>query len=64
MLHIRVVDYGLTLLVKQFELKCSNSVERVHKPLCTESSTSKSYTNNKIGQENIHHNRTREWPRE
>lgn len=64
MLHIRVVDCGLTLWVKQFELKCSNSVERVHKPLCTKSSTPKSCTNSKIGQENIHHNRTGEWPRE
>lgn len=64
MLHIRVVDCGLTLWVKQFELKCSNSVERVHKPLCAESSTSKSCTNSKIGRENIRHNRTGEWPRE
>ena len=56
MLHIRVVDFGLALWVKQFELKCSNSVERVHKPLCTESSTPKSCANSKIGRENNRRN--------
>lgn len=64
MLHTRVVDCSLALLVRQFEPKCSNCVGRMHNGLCTGCPTPEFYASSKIGRENIRHSWTGEWSRE